>query len=370
MNRKRFSPLFALFFIICSLVLSGCEAEVEEEPVLRPVRAVQVYMGGNDSARTFSGTAQTNRVIDLSFRSVGIISFFDINVGQDVVKGELLAQLSNVEARLAQEQAVSSLNSAESEKNTAELNLERVRSLYETGTSSLSDYEAAKNQFRTAEASYRSAQRSVEIQQEQVRYGEIYAPEDGRISAVYQDVDENVSAGEIVAVLNAGTNMEIKVGLPESVINAVKAGNPAAIRLPSLPGQQYAGIIAEVSPSLDTQTNTYPVTVAITDPDVEIRPGMAANVTFNLGSDVEMPQQMVVPTQSVGEDINGRYVFVLESAEESAVKQTVMARKRQVTIGNLTQAGFTVLSGLQEGEWIATAGVNMLIDGQKVLHQP
>ena len=94
------------------LVLAACSEEAPPEKVLRPVRAVAVGYGTSDAVRTFSGTAETDRVINLSFRTTGIITRFDIRLGQQVRRGQLLAQLDNVQARLAHEQAVSSLNSA------------------------------------------------------------------------------------------------------------------------------------------------------------------------------------------------------------------------------------------------------------------
>ena len=361
MNRLFTSSALVAF----TLIIAGCEAEIIEEPLIRPVRAIQVSYGGSDLARTYSGAAQTDRIIDLSFRSGGIINLLSISVGQEVGRGELLAQINNVEARLAQEQAVSALNSAASEKNTAELNLDRVRRLYESGTASLSEYETAKNSFRTAEASFKSAERSVDIQEEQVRYGEIYSPQDGRISAIHQELNENVGAGETVAVLNAGENMEVEVGLPESVINSIKLNTRATIILPSLTGETYEGLVTEISPSLDEQTTTYPVTVTITNPSQRIRSGMAANVTFQLDDNRDIPKELIVPAQSVGEDVNGRFVFVLEKDGDSIA----LAKKRTVVVGTLSTNGFRIIEGLQEGEWIATAGVHTLIDGQTVLHK-
>jgi multidrug efflux system membrane fusion protein len=106
--------------------------------------------------------------------------------------------------------------------NTAKLSLNRVRILYEKGSASLSDYEAAKNSHRTAVASFESSKRSVAIQQDQIQFGYLYAPEDGVIASVTAEVDENISPGQAIGVLNAGTAIEISLGLPESIINAVK----------------------------------------------------------------------------------------------------------------------------------------------------
>ena len=174
------------------------------------------YLGG-DKSRSFSGTAKTEKIVNLSFRSTGIITKLDMKLGQKVNKGQLLGTLDNVSARLSYESAVESKNSSESQMNTAKLALNRMRTLYEKGSASLSDYESAKNSYRTAVASFESSKRSVAIQQDQIRFGYLYAPEDGVISSVSAEVDENVSPGSVVGVLNAGTAIEIRIGSEHQV---------------------------------------------------------------------------------------------------------------------------------------------------------
>ncbi len=132
---KQFTNIF-IVAILASLFFSCAEEKKPEEKFLRPVKYQEVgYMGGK-KIRTFSGTAQTDKVINLSFRNTGIITQFDIKLGQKVRKGQILARLDNVQSRLAHEQAITQLNSAESQMNTAKLSLNRVRSLYEKGSSS------------------------------------------------------------------------------------------------------------------------------------------------------------------------------------------------------------------------------------------
>ena len=183
--------------ILSGLVFSCSEEKKETKKFVRPVKYQEVgYLGGG-KIRTFSGTAQTDKIIGLSFRSSGIITTFNIKLGQKVKKGQLLSKLDNVQARLNYESAVSSKNSAESQMNTAKLNLNRVRSLFEKGSASLSDFEAAKNSHKTAQESYESSKRSVAIQQEKIRYGYLYVPEDGVIAAVNAEKDENVNEGPL-----------------------------------------------------------------------------------------------------------------------------------------------------------------------------
>ncbi len=264
--------------------------------------------------------------------------------------------------RLAYEQAVLSLNSAASQVNTARLALDRTRALYESGTASLSDYENARNAFRTAEASHESAIRSVQIQEEQVGYGSIYAPVSGTIAAVNVEIDENVQAGQTVAVLNAGSGLEIALGLPEAVIAQAAPGMVANITFTAVPNTRFSGTVTEVSPSVDPATATYPVRVVLDNPSTAIRSGMAASVSLAFPIDETLAGAMVVPAKAVGEDDAGRFVFVVES--EGGDEATV--RKRPVEVGRLTAEGFEIVEGLTAGQRVATAGLQTLLDGQRV----
>ncbi len=357
---------FKAFYLVL-LILTACSSPDQEEAFVRPVRSMLVETGSQISSRNFSGTAQTDRVIDLSFRSGGVITTFNIRLGQKVEQGEVLAELDNVAARLAYEQARSSLNSAKSNLDTQQLNQARVRDLYEQGGASLSDYEMAKNSFRTANASFRSAQRSVDIQQEQIRYGKIIAPESGVIAAVNNDINENVSAGQTVAVLNAGTEMEIQLGLPESVINLVELETDVSVSFSALAGQKFVGKVKEISPSIDQQTATYPVRIGIVNPTLSLRAGMAATVTFSFDEESESREpnggiSLLVPANAVGEDGNGRFVYSLMPDQN----EQFLVTKRKITIGKLYGDSFEVLEGLEAGDRIVTAGVHSVIDGQQV----
>jgi RND family efflux transporter MFP subunit len=337
------------------------EKEIKEAVVLRPVKYSEVSYLGSDKARQFSGTAKTEKIINLSFRSSGIITKLDMKLGQKVKKGQLLGTLDNVSARLSYESSIASKNSAESQMNTAKLSLNRMRTLYEKGSSSLSDYEAAKNSYRTAVASFESAKRSVAIQQDQIQFGYLYAPEDGVIASVTAEVDENVSPGQAIGILNAGTAIEIALGLPESVINAVKKDMKVKVSFTAIEGQTFNAIVTEVAPALDTSTSTYPITVMVTDTDERIKSGMAANVLFEFANEDTAKDMIVVPASAVGEDGNGRFVFLIEG---DASKATV--KRQAITVGELTPQGFEVKTGLKFGQKIAVAGLQTLLDGQDV----
>jgi RND family efflux transporter MFP subunit len=351
--------LIAILIFTCV----SCKEKVEEKITLRPVTYEKVDFLDWENSRVFTGTSRANEVINLSFRNSGIITLFNLKLGQKVEKGDLLAKLDNVQARLNYESALSSMNSAASQMNTSKLNLDRVRALYEKGSSSLSDYENAKNSFLTAKGSYEASQRSVDIQQEQITYGFLYAPTDGRISNISAEINENMSAGQIVAVLNADGRKEISLGIPESVINEIKLKESVAVKFTSLADNTYTGVITEVAPSIDINTATYPVKVALEGDTQDVRSGMSASVTFNFETSAEEKLDIIgVPTTAVGEDSKGNFVFHLVDVKDN----TATAKKKYVTIGNMHSNGFEIQKGLKRGDLILTAGLQTILNDQQV----
>jgi len=348
--------------LIAALFLISCGSEEKAEAIsLRPVKYAEVTYLENDKVRNFSGTAQTEKIINLSFRNNGIITQLDMKLGQKVKKGQLLGKLDNVQSRLNYESAIESKNSAESQMNTSKLSLNRERTLYEKGSTSLSDYEAAKNSYRSAVASFESSKRSIAIQQDQIRFGYLYAPEDGAIAAVTSEVDENVTPGQTIGILNAGSTIEIALGLPESLINDVVKDMKVKVSFTAIEDTSFNAIITEVAPALDRNTSTYPITVMVIDSDKRIKSGMAATVVFEFKSKNVDSKVIIVPANAVGEDGNGRFVFIIEGNKDKA-----LVKKHPVVIGNLTPEGFEIKSGLVIGQKIATAGLQTLLDGQHV----
>jgi multidrug efflux system membrane fusion protein len=356
--------IYKIFFVSLLIFMSACKEKVEEKTVvLRPVKYEVVGTANAQMIRTFSGVAKAGDEIELSFRSNGIITTMNVKVGQQVKKGDLIAKLDNVQANLAYEQAVSSLNSARSAMNTSKSSLDRIKSLYEKGSNSLSDYESAKNSYQAGLDQFESAKRNKSIQSSQISYGYIKAPKAGIIAAKNNDLNENVSAGQVIAVLNAGTDINVLVGLPENMINKVQSGMETILSFSAIEKTEFKGEVIEIAPIVDANSATYPVKIDIQNPTEAIKPGMATNVVFDFSNaEKRADNSLVIPVKAVGEDGKGRFVFIITSKDGT----TGTVNKRQVELGELTTDGFKVISGLANGDKIATAGLQTLLDGQDV----
>ncbi|WP_299255596.1 efflux RND transporter periplasmic adaptor subunit [uncultured Aquimarina sp.] len=357
---KQLIKIFSLLVIVG--LQSSCSEDKKQEP-RKPklVKYQQIGLSNNPSNTSYSGIAQKNLVIDLSFRSNGSITKFNIQLGQKVKKGELLATLDNVSSRLTYEQAITRQNASKSNVTTAKSALERARILYEKGSASLSNFEQTKNAFRSAKEDYESSKRAVSIQRDQIKYGHIYAPYDGIIAAVYSEINENVAPGQSIATLNAGDTMEIELGVPESNINNIAKGDKAIIKFSAIPDTSFSGTVTEVAPALSIESATYPVHITLDDITESIKSGMAATVSFSESKTKMLQKKLVIPAQAVGEDYDGKYVFLIVENDSMMI-----AKKHPVTIGILTRNGFEIKEGIKSGDRVAVAGLQTLLDGQKI----
>jgi RND family efflux transporter MFP subunit len=332
--------------------------------MLRPVKYTVAGSTGSVSARTFSGWARAGKDVTLSFRTAGIIVEKHATKGLTIKKGELLGRLDNVEAQLAYEKAISEEERAKSEMQTAQTNFNRIKYLYEQGAKPLIEYENARNLFTSASSQYQTAIRNRDIQKTKVEYGYIYAPMDGIVITTEGDVNERVSAGHKFVVLNVSDGqIKVTVNLPEAVINSVTLNMPVEVNFSASNGMSFKGTVIEISPDVSEESATYPVDIAITNPTEEIKLGMSANVTFNfaLGQPKANPN-IIVPINAVGEDSEGKFVYIVQTNDQ----KTGVVTKTKVEIGTLTTEGFEITNGLLGGEKVVTAGLQSLLDGQKV----
>lgn len=354
-----------IFILSTFLFLFSCKEEKKEQvEIIRPIKHITIGETSSELTRTFSGVVKASNEIELSFRSSGVITELNVKAGQKVRKGDLIARLDNVQANLAYEQTLSALNSAKSALKTAQSQLERVRSLYEKGSNSLSDYEQAKNTYQTNLDQLETAKRNTGIKRSQMAYGYIYAPKSGVIASRNVSINETANSGQVIAVLNAGEGLNIETGLPESVINMVVINMETELSFSALNGQSFQGVITEIAPVVDAQSATYPIKIALKGESKNLKQGMTASITFNFNTEIEAKDQkhIIVPVKTVGEDGNGNFVFTVTSQDG----KVGIVKKQTITLGKITNSGFIVLDGLQEGQILVTAGTNSLLDGQKV----
>ena len=350
------------------LALAACETEKPPAPkVLRPVRYQTVEPVSPNRVRTFAGAARAGEETRLSFKIGGTIRRLAIKVGDTVTRGQTIAELDPKDIRLQQQEAEAALARARAEARSAAARYSRTRALYENNNASREELDSSRAQHESARAQVRSVSKQLELARRQVAYATLQAASDGAIADVAVEVNENVSAGQTVALLASGGAPEVAVAMPEVFIAQIAKGDAVSVTFDAIPGQTFAAEVSEVGVAAIGAASTFPVRVRLQGDEGQIRSGMAATVAFTFGSRRDGGashdgERIVAPLHAVGEDRQGRFVFVVEPKGDGVG----VVRRRAVTVGELDPEGLEILEGLTPGERLVTAGVKRLEDGREV----
>jgi RND family efflux transporter MFP subunit len=151
------------------------------------------------------------------------------------------------------------------------------------------------------------------------------------------------------------------VNIPENFISLAKRVKDITVVFDPFPKEKLVAQILEVSPEASQLTRTYPMTLVMNQPkNAKILPGMAGRAEAQSLGGLD-GSQIVIPMGAAFSSGEGgkTYVWVINDLTKTVTR-------REVTLGTVTNTGTEVRAGLQRGEWIATAGVNSLRDGQRV----
>jgi RND family efflux transporter MFP subunit len=351
----RFSAL--LMSVAISLSLTACDDGETSEPMIRPVRFQQVFAQGGERIRTFSGAAQAAVESPLSFRVGGTLRSLPVTGGQEVLEGQLLAALDAQDFRLRVRQAEASLRQAQAQATNASASYSRVRLLYESNNASRSDLDAARSASESANAAVEAGQNTLELRRLELGYTTLRAPFAGSVSAVHVDESQNVGPGQPIVTETSGGRLEVLVSVPEVLIGQVEVGQAVTVTFDALAGQALGGRVSEVGAAPAGLATTFPVTVRLDEITADVRAGMAAEVAFTFVA-TDDRERFFVPSFAVGEDREGRFVFVIQPGEPGLA----LVLRRAVEVGELTSEGLEVLSGLSDGDLIVTAGVSKITD--------
>jgi RND family efflux transporter MFP subunit len=331
------------------------------EPIIRPVRILQVFAQGGSRVRTFSGVAQAGVESKLSFKVPGTIRRLNVGVGDSVSVGQVIAELDPEDYSLKLQDADAALTQARAQERNASASYTRVRNLYENRNASKQDLDQARAAFESAVANRESIEKRHELARHQLNYTRLKAPIGGSIAACRAEANENVQSGQTVVLLTSGSDLEVQVAIPEIIIAQVKEGSPVVITFDAIPRKEFSGRVTEVGVASTQMATTYPVTVRLDGPDPAVRSGMAADVSFRFESSGGR-ERFFVPPVAVGEDREGRFVFIVDPTEPGFG----IARRRAVTVGDMTGRGMEILEGLADGDRVVIAGVSKIHDGLKV----
>lgn len=376
----------------------GGGSEAANGPVA--VETATAETGSVAGLLTYTGTTRPAQQVVLRAQVAGEVIGLSVDVGDEILQGDVIAQLdgdlqitylnqaqAELSARRAETaQATVSISVAQSAVVQAQATLDqarvdavRLRQLANQGAISEQEAEAAELAVTNAQEAVNSARAQVTAQQQavaaaagqidaqqavvaqnrqQLAYTDLRSPLTGVVLSRQVDVGDFVESGATVLELGDLSILEVIVQVSELSIGRLSVGQPAQVQLDAFPSEgEIVGKIERIAPVADSTSRLVPVQVSIPNIGGQIGSGLLARVQFSS----EQSAQVVIPESALTLGEGDNKIFVIEGEGEQS--QVV---ERSVRTGARGQNQVEILSGLAPGEAFVVASDRPLMSGQPV----
>jgi len=365
-----------------ALLAAGSYALVHGRPnaaetqLALPVAVAKAVRGDLSQTISVTGDMRPNQQIDLHAKVAGYLQKINVDIGDHVKEGDVIAVLEIPElneevesARAATEAARQAVKSADAKYREVHLSLQRLQEVAKKNPKLIAqqDLDDANSRDLAAAADLALAgQHVAECRADQnrvetmVKYATITAPFDGVITRRFADPGALIQAGissdtQALPVVSLAQDSVLRATfpLPESIVARMEIGDPVQIQVPAL-GRTLAGKVSRFSRHVERATRTMEAQIDVPNPGAAITPGMYAVADF----DVETRRNVLtVP------------VMAVKTGAEPSVF-TVNARnqieKKPVKLGLETPDAVEVDGGLKAGDLVVIGNTGELRDGMPV----
>ncbi|WP_454886415.1 efflux RND transporter periplasmic adaptor subunit [Sphingomonas oryzagri] len=357
-RRRRLILIFAGIFavVIAAGIFFGRKstppAPANSAPTVTVIVPGRTSVAANVSA---TGSLMAKRDMPVGVAGEGgMVSRVLVDAGDWVRAGQTLATVDPAVQAATTAQMQAQIQSAVANAKLAQSNLDRAQALVSRGFISKADIDSRTAARDAANASVRLAQAQYREQSARLGRLDIRAPASGLVLA------RNVEAGQIVSsgssalfqIAMDGT-LEMQAKLAEQDIAGLHVGMPVQV-VPVGAGRTFTGNIWQIAPMIDPVSRQGTVRVQLAY-DPALRPGGFATAAFSS----QHTQAPVLPESAVLSDDQGNYVYLIDKDDK--------VQRRAVKIGDVSDAGIAVLSGLQGNERVVYSAGAFLNIGEKVV---
>lgn len=413
-----------IFFLSANILIVSCGASSKEaaeaqsqqprdgtSQVATPVDVAIARPGSVRGATEYTGTTAAAQQVSLRAQIQAQVQSLNVDVGDAVKQGQVIAQLDDTLLQTALKQAEAELASRRSEVARAQnqvsnaraqveqarLELQQSRSdsqrqqrLLREGAVAAQLAEQARTTARTAAQALRAAQEQVNTEQqavaaaqgqvvaqqalvtqerEQLSYATLKSPITGVITQRLTEEGNLLQANSEVFQIGDFNRVQVNVEVSELELAKIRLGQLVTVRLDAFPNQTFRGQVARISPAADPTARLVPVEVVIPNSNGQIGSGLLARVSF----ESDATQRVVVPETAIAQEgeqgpLSSREqqdkgnLFVVNRGAGDQAKVTA----RSVTLGARADSKVEILSGLKAGEQFVARSGKPLQDGESV----
>jgi RND family efflux transporter MFP subunit len=338
---KHYLKLCTMAMVVCLFAACSKQKGTPAQEKTIPVKVMEIAAGLVAGDKNYVGTVEESVAVSLSFSLMGTVEEVFVQEGQRVRKGQLLAALNTATAENSCQASLAKLRQAQDA-------YDRLAKVHENG--SLPDIKLVE-----VETGLQQAKSMAEISKKNLDDCRLYAPRDGVIASRNIEAGSSVNPAQAAFKLISVDKVFVKIPVPENEIGGIAEGQAAHVIVAALDNAAFSGKVEMKGVSANAMSHTYEAKIGISNPQLQIMPGMVCKVTLAGNSNTEV---IVVPNRAVQISADGRrYVWLAESG---------VAKRRFVKTGNLTDSGIVITEGLSAGDRLIIEGFQKVSEGMKI----
>ncbi|MBQ5648025.1 MAG: efflux RND transporter periplasmic adaptor subunit [Alistipes sp.] len=357
--------------LITLLALCSISCKQQAKSNIEPISVEVATVEGKSIpyTRTFIAPISANYSATIQPRISGFLRASFFKNGMPVKRGQLIFTIDNAPQRANRLAAEAALSSAKAKAAEAKRNYERAIPLAQINAISQMQLDQYTAKNLSAIAAVKSAEQNLRNARLDEGYTRIYAPISGIISSSAATAGDYIGPGTEFSTLTTIQNIDtvgVDLAIPMSEYLAVSGRKAFSydndsllsnIRLRIADGSEYPeeGFYLYTRQSIESEMGSIVLVIGFRNPDYALKVGQFARVSASLGADTKrlvVPQKAVSQTQS----ISSVWVITPDSTAEY----------REVKLGNSIGEWFIIESGVEEGELVATTGLQKIRNGMRV----
>ena len=315
---------------------TAAPAMVNPADVIRTVEVARATKRDVPQENSYASTVEAYATNNIMPQQGGRIRKINVEVGDYVVKGQVLAEMDRLQ-----------LDQLALQIQNDEIEFARLKSLYEEGGVSQSDFEAAELGYKVRKSNYANLEENTILR----------SPLTGYVTARNFDKEDMYGMSAPIFTVQQVTPVKLLVGISEVDYTKVTKGDEVSLSVDALPGRSFTGRINRLYPTLNPATHTFQAEVIVPNTDRALRPGMYARVTVRYGTNhsIVLSDQAIVKQEGTGQ----RYVYLL-NADGKTVSYV------PVELGRHMGSEYEITGGIEEGAMVVVKGQAGLKDGIEV----
>ncbi len=379
--------------VVCLGAAAGCGhsgGSSASADVAPRAAVVEVRRAPLSNTLSIAGEFLPYQEVELHAKVAGYIRNINVDIGDHVHQGQVLAVLEIPELTAQLQSASAGVRHSQEEITHAQNEVSRAEADYEAlhaaatrlkqasearpGLIAEQELDDATAKDRSAEAQVEAAKSELGASRQQLEvsqadrqhyaalseFSRITAPFDGVVTWRYADTGSliqagtsNVSSMPVVKISQVNV-LRLRIPVPESLAASVRDGEPADIRVKAT-DEHFSGKIIRSTDSLDRSTRTMQVEVDVPNRDYKLSPGMYADVSLRIQND---PTALTLPVQAINRTADQTTVLLVNSRNQ--------VEEREIHTGIEGSNRIQILSGLNEGDRVIVGNLGKYRSGQQV----